>query len=134
MDKQILKFSQTPILKHAEILKAVQIKLVREGPAEVLHRHTRATILVHTFQKRIPTEFSFVSSILQNVVDFESNECWVCDEFIVCDKISNVEELDNFMANRVPMKFNIIVTPIVLGLTDSTKMPLVQHVLDDYYV
>jgi len=113
----------------------IKLKLRQDEMGKVM-RHVRVAILVYAVQNKIV----HVVTVMQKVAMFDANQnLIVIDDLMVYDAINRLttnEELINindtnvsyFMSDRVPLKFHIIITPVVLGLTDIHVGTRIQHV------
>lgn len=122
----------------------VVIKTVRATIKMKLHqnevrnvsRHVRIAILVYAVQNKI----AHVITVVQKVALFDHNQNIVTiDDLMVFDAFNQPtinEDLNNingtnvsyFGSDRVPLKFHVIITPIIPGLTDSHIGTRIQHV------
>jgi len=121
------------------ILKTVRatIKLkLRHDEIGKVTRHVRVAILVYAVQNKI----AHVVTVVQKVATFDINQnIIVIDDLMVYDAVNRLrinEELiyindtnvSYFMSDRVPLKFHVIITPVVSGLTDTHIGTRIQHV------
>lgn len=113
----------------------VKLKL-RPDEAGKVSRHVRIAILVYAVQNKI----AHVVTVVQKVVLFDSNQNLITiDDLMVYDAVNqqttnedlihiNDTNVSYFMSDRVPLKFHIIITPIIPGLTDTHVGTRIQHV------
>lgn len=121
------------------IIKTVRatIKLkLRQDEAGKVSRHVRVAILVYAVQNKI----AHVVTVVQKVVLFDSNQNLITiDDLMVYDAVNqqtanedliyiNDTNVSYFMSDRAPLKFHVIITPIIPGLTDTHVGTRIQHV------
>lgn len=118
-----------------KVRATIKLKL-QQDETEKIVRHVRVAILVYAVQNKIP----HVVTVVQKVVLFDTNQNMiVIDDLMVYDAVNRSttnEDLINindtnvsyFMSDRVPLKFHVIITPVVSGLTDTHVGTRIQHV------
>lgn len=99
-------------------------------------RHVRVAILVYAVQNKI----AHVVTVVQKVVLFDTNQNVISiDDLMVYDAVVrpatneesiyiNDSNVSYFMSDRGPLKFHVIITPIMPGLTDTHVGTKIQHV------
>lgn len=99
-------------------------------------RHVRVAILVYAVQNKI----AHVATVVQKVALFDQNQNTITiDDLMVFDAINQPttnEDLSNvndtnvsyFRVDQVLLKFHVIITPIIPGLTDCHVGTKIQHV------
>lgn len=138
-DKALLMTWRGSVELPEVIIKTVRatIKLkLRPDEAGKVSRHVRIAILVYAVQNKI----AHVVTVVQKVVLFDSNQNLITiDDLMVYDAVNqqttnedlihiNDTNVSYFMSDRVPLKFHIIITPIIPGLTDTHVGTRIQHV------
>lgn len=122
------------------IIKTVRatIKMKLRGGEHdlVTRRHVRIAILVYAVQNKI----LHVVTVVQKVVLFDKNQKVITiDDLMVFDAVNQPTTNENkihindtnvsyFMSDRTPLKFHVIITPIIPGLTDTHIGTRIQHV------
>lgn len=121
------------------IIKTVRatIKLkLRQDETGKIARHVRVVILVYAVQNKI----AHVVTVVQKVALFDTNQNLITiDDLMVYNAVNpptsnedlthiNDTNVSYFMSDRVPLKFHVIITPIVPGLTDTHVGTRIQHV------
>jgi len=114
----------------------IKLKLQNDEMGKVM-RHVRVAILVYAVQNKIV----HVVTVVQKVAMFDANQnLIVIDDLMVYDAINRLttnEELINIKDTNVsylmsdrgfPLMFHVIITPVVLGLTDTHVGTRIQHV------
>lgn len=113
----------------------IKLKLRHDEVGKVV-RHARVAILVYAVQNKIP----HVITVVQRVAAFEAhNNLMIIDDLMVYDALNRLTTNDEsinindtnvsyFMSDRLPLKFHVIITPIVSGLTDTHIGVSMQHV------
>ncbi|VVC33018.1 BTB/POZ domain,SKP1/BTB/POZ domain,BTB/Kelch-associated [Cinara cedri] len=108
----------------------------RQNEVKDTSRHVRIAILVYAVQNKI----SHVITVVQKVALFDQNQSVVTiDDLMVYNAFNQPtinEELNNingtnvsyFGSDRIPLKFHVIITPFIPGLTDSHIGTRIQHV------
>lgn len=120
------------------IVKTVRatIKLKIRPEDGRISRHVRVAILVYAVQNKIV----HVVTVVQKVVLFDTNQNLVTiDDLMVYDAVNqpihnedlipiNDTNVSYFLSDRIPLKFHVIITPIIPGLTDTHTGTRIQHV------
>lgn len=122
------------------IIKTVRanIKLqLRQDDLGKVMRHVRVAILVYAVQNKIV----HVVTVVQKVVLFDTNQNMITiDDLMVYDAVNqstinedlihiNDTNVSYFMSDQwIPLKFHVIITPVVSGLTDTHVGTRIQHV------
>ncbi|XP_060862150.1 BTB/POZ domain-containing protein 17 [Metopolophium dirhodum] len=113
----------------------IKMKLRPEDIGKVA-RHVRVAILVYAVQNKIV----HVVTVVQKVVLFDTNQNLITiDDLMVYDAVNqptinedlihiNDTNVSYFMSDRIPLKFHVIITPIIPGLTDTHIGTRIQHV------
>jgi len=113
----------------------IKMKLRPEGIGKV-SRHVRVAILVYAVQNKIV----HVVTVVQKVVLFNSNQNLITiDDLMVYDAVNqpitnedlihiNDTNVSYFLSDRIPLKFHVIITPVIPGLTDTHIGTRIQHV------
>lgn len=113
----------------------IKMKLRPEDVGKV-SRHVRVAILVYAVQNKI----AHVVTVVQKVVLFDTNQNLITiDDLMVYDAINqpttnedsiliNDTNVSYFMSDRIPLKFHVIITPVIPGLTDTHIGTRIQHV------
>lgn len=137
--KALLSTWYGPIEVPEEIIKTVRatIKLKsRQDELNIVTRHVRVAILVYAVQNKIV----HVVTVVQKVVLFDSNQNIITiDDLMVYDAVNqstinedlihiNDTNVSYFTSDQFPLKFHVIITPIVAGLTDTHIGTRIQHV------
>lgn len=101
-------------------------------------RYVRIAILVYAIQNTV----SHVVTVIQKIVLFDTNQnLVVINDLMVYDAV-NVNpvtmnearvlikdtNVSYFVSDQVPIKFHVIITPIISGLTDTHVGTRMQHV------
>lgn len=119
-----------------KVRASIKLKL-RPDEMDKVMRHVRVAILVYAVQNKI----AHVVTVVQKVVLFDKNQNQITiDDLMVYDAVNqssikddlihiNDTNVSYFMADRpVPLKFHVIITPIIPGLTDFHVGTRIQHV------
>lgn len=121
------------------IIKTVRatIKMkLRSEDIEDVSRHVRVAILVYAVQNKI----LHVVTVVQKVVLFDIDQTLITiDDLMVYDAVNqptinedllriNDTNVSYFTSDRIPLKFHVIITPVVPGLTDTHIGTRIQHV------
>lgn len=114
----------------------ISMKLCQDEVKNV-SRHVRIAILVYAVQNKI----AHVVTVVQKVALFDHNQNIITiDDLMVFDAVNQPtinEEINNindtnvsyFRSDRVPLKFHVIITPIIPGLTNNSYFGTrIQHV------
>lgn len=112
----------------------IELKLKEEEKKGRFSCFVRVAILVYALQNKI----SHVVSVVQKVVLFNSDQVKITiDDFMVYDAINkpttnknvlNINDTNVSYFMYESLKFHIIITPIVPGLTDTHIGTRIQHV------
>jgi len=120
------------------ILKTVRatIKMKYRPEDGKISRHVRVAILVYAVQNKIV----HVVTVVQKVVLFDTKQNLITiDDLMVYDAVNqpkpnedlihiNDTNVSYFLSDRIPLKFHVIITPIIPGLTDTHIGTRIQHV------
>lgn len=113
----------------------IKLKLSPEEMGKV-SRHVRVAILVYAIQNKVV----HVVTVVQKIVLFDSNQnLVVINDLMKYDAVNQLPmnvplvriddtNVSYFMSDRFPLKFHVIITPIINGLTDSHIGTRMQHV------
>lgn len=113
----------------------IKLKLRPEDIGKVA-RHVRVAILVYAVQNKIV----HVVTVVQKVVLFNTNQNLITiDDLMVYDAVNqptinedlihiNDTNVSYFMSDRIPLKFHVIITPVIPGVTDTHIGTRIQHV------
>lgn len=138
-DKALLMTWRGSIEVPDVVIKTVRATIrmkLRNEEIRTASRHVRIAILVYAVQNKI----AHVATVVQKVAYFDHNQNTITiDDLMVFDAVNQPttnEDLSNindtnisyFRVDRVLLKFRVIITPIIPGLTDCHVGSKIQHV------
>jgi hypothetical protein len=107
----------------------IELKLKKDEKMRTFSYLVRVAILVYALQNKI----THVVSVVQKVVLFNNEQVKITiDDFMVYDAINrpktNINDTNVSYIIYESLKFHVIITPIVPGLTDTHIGTRIQHV------